>query len=76
MVQNLFRIRKENTSKLNLLSNISGFEEEKKTMALLQHFIYIYSYWSKGKHHIFPMILVLCIFTIACCYRNQWESLT
>lgn len=76
MVQNLFRIRKENISKLNLpvLSNISGFE--KKTMALLQHFIYIYSYWSKGKHDIFPMILVLCIFTIACCYRNQWESLT
>lgn len=30
MVQNLFRIRKENTSKLNLLSNIFGFEEEKK----------------------------------------------
>lgn len=29
MVQNLFRIRKENTSKLNLLSNIFGFEEEK-----------------------------------------------
>lgn len=76
MVQNLYRIRKENTSKLNLLSNIFGFEEEKKTMALLQHFIYIYSYWSKGKHDIFPMILVLCIFTIACCYRNQWESLT
>lgn len=30
MVQNLYRIRKENTSKLNLLSNIFGFEEEKK----------------------------------------------
>lgn len=30
MVQNLFRIRKENILKLNLLSNIFGFEEEKK----------------------------------------------
>lgn len=41
MVQNLFRIRKENTSKLNLLSNISGFEEEKKPW-LYYNILFIY----------------------------------
>lgn len=40
MVQNLFRIRKENISKLNLLSNISGFEEEKKPWLYFVLFIY------------------------------------
>lgn len=39
MVQNLFRIRKENTSKLNLLSNISGFE--KKNHGFTTFYLYI-----------------------------------
>lgn len=42
MVQNLFRIRKENTSKLNLLSNIFGFEEEEKTW-LYYNILFIYT---------------------------------
>lgn len=42
MVQNLFRIRKENTSKLNLLSNIFGFEEEKKPW-LYYYILFIYT---------------------------------
>lgn len=42
MVQNLFRIRKENTSKLNLLSNVSGFEEEKKPW-LYYNILFIYT---------------------------------
>lgn len=74
MVQNLFRIRKENTSKLNLLSNISGFE--KKNHGFTTTFYLYIQLLVQRQHDIFPMILVLCIFTIACCYRNQWESLT
>lgn len=44
MVQNLFRIRKENISKLNLpvLSNIFGFEEEKKPW-LYYNILFIYT---------------------------------
>lgn len=42
MVQNLFRIRKENTSKLNLLSNIFGFEEEEKPW-LYYNILFIYT---------------------------------
>lgn len=41
MVQNLFRIRKENTSKLNLLSNIFGFEEEKNHGFTTTFYLYI-----------------------------------
>lgn len=42
MVQNLFRIRKENTSKLNLLSNIFGFGKKKKTW-LYNNILFIYT---------------------------------
>lgn len=41
MVQNLFRIRKENTSKLNLLSNIFGFGRKKNHGFTTTFYLYI-----------------------------------
>lgn len=41
MVQNLFRIRKENTSKLNLLSNIFGFGKKKTHGFTTTFYLYI-----------------------------------
>lgn len=41
MVQNLFRIRKENTSKLNLLSNIFGFGKKKNHGFTTTFYLYI-----------------------------------
>lgn len=41
MVQNLFRIRKENTSKLNLLSNIFGFGKKQNHGFTTTFYLYI-----------------------------------